>query len=133
MVSYCHLPPCWSHAVPNHQGFPESCIEVARYLNLRYDGTDVAVMTPEPSTRGLGDAEHPASYAAAFEAAYVREFGFRLSGRAIHVDDVRVRAMARGASVEGEQDREGAEAGGCGLGALGCIMGRCIDAIRLDG
>jgi 5-oxoprolinase (ATP-hydrolysing) len=32
----------------------------------------------------------------AFEANYFREFGFTLTGRSIHVDDVRVRATGKG-------------------------------------
>lgn len=55
------------------QGFKEDQIGVERYLNLRYDGTDVPVMTPCP-VRG-GDA------AKAFEEQYKREFGFVLSVR----------------------------------------------------
>lgn len=92
----------------NTQGFPESSITVARYLNLRYDGTDVAVMTAEPPAD-----DGPGSYAAAFEAAYVREFGFTLRGRAMHVDDVRVRAMACSASVVDGTQQEAGEAGTC--------------------
>lgn len=32
----------------------------------------------------------------AFESNYQREFGFTLTGRGIHVDDVRVRATGKG-------------------------------------
>lgn len=53
------------------QGFKEDQIGVERYLNLRYDGTDVPVMTP---FAGNGNAE-PAK---AFEEQYKREFGFVL-------------------------------------------------------
>lgn len=74
-------------------------------------------MTPEPSTSGSDAAE--GGYAAAFEAAYVREFGFTLRGRAIHVDDVRVRAMARGASVtKGAGQSEALAPGMCSLDVL---------------
>ena len=31
------------------QGFEEGQIQAERFLNLRYDGTDVAVMTPCPA------------------------------------------------------------------------------------
>lgn len=68
------------------KGFSEQQISCQRFLNLRYEGTDVPVMTPAPSS---GD------YAAAFEEAYQREFGFKLEGRSILVDDVRVRACGR--------------------------------------
>lgn len=51
----------------------------------RYQGTDVAVMTPW--TQGVNSET-------AFGAAYEREFGFRLE-RPIVVDDIRVRATGR--------------------------------------
>ncbi|KAJ9523185.1 hypothetical protein QJQ45_024077, partial [Haematococcus lacustris] len=57
-----------------------------RFLHLRYQGTDVAVMTARPPD---GD------YGAAFRQAYQREFGFTLD-RAVLVDDVRVRAVSSG-------------------------------------
>ena len=47
-----------------------------RFLNLRYDGTDVAVMT----TCSAGS-----TYTEAFETAYKREFGFTLEERGIKV------------------------------------------------
>eukprot|EP00884_Botryococcus_braunii_P001197 jgi/Botrbrau1/11078/Bobra.0302s0020.1 len=72
------------------QGFKETQIRAERFLNLRYDGTDVAVMTPCPSD---GD------YAGAFEEAYKREFGFTLEGRDLVVDDVRVRATGKAAAL----------------------------------
>jgi 5-oxoprolinase (ATP-hydrolysing) len=68
------------------KGFAAAQVSSQRYLNLRYDGTDVPIMTPCPQD---GD------YAAAFERAYKREFGFTLEQRAILVDDVRVRASGR--------------------------------------
>lgn len=69
------------------QGFTGAQIQVERYLNLRYDGTDVPVMTLCP--------EKDTDPAAAFEEQYQREFGFTLSGRDIVVDDVRVRATGQ--------------------------------------
>lgn len=66
------------------QGFEPHQIRVQRFLNLRYDGTDVPVMTSCPAD---GDFE------AAFVGTYQREFGFILEGRAIIVDDARVRAV----------------------------------------
>ncbi len=71
------------------QGFAGR-ISTTLYLNLRYQGTDTALMVAEP---GDGD------FAAAFTAAYQREFGFILAGRAILVDDLRVRAAAAGADL----------------------------------
>ncbi len=69
-----------------NQGITGTAIHSYRYLNLRYQGTDTALMIPEP---GNGD------YTAAFEKAYFREFGFQLPGRDILVDDLRVRSIGR--------------------------------------
>ena len=68
------------------QGFAADRISTVRYLNLRYNGTDTAMMIPEPVD---GDFE------AAFKSAYRREFGFDLVGREIRVDDLRVRAQGK--------------------------------------
>ena len=81
-----------------------------RFVNLRYHGTDTASMMalrPGLSTKdALGYALEvrllPASgfnlhttccaaYHQDFEAQTLREFGFKLSGRPVAVDDVRVR------------------------------------------
>ncbi len=59
------------------QGFRDDQIGVERYLNLRYDGTDVPVMTPYPDEEGADPAE-------AFEQQYKREFGFVLSVSSVH-------------------------------------------------
>jgi 5-oxoprolinase (ATP-hydrolysing) len=69
------------------QGFSADQIRATRYLNLRYQGTDTALMIPEPPN---GD------FMAAFKDTYRREFGFDLEDREILVDDLRVRA--RGAA-----------------------------------
>ncbi len=58
------------------QGFRDDQIAAERFLNLRYDGTDVAVMTSRSSD---------STYTEAFESAYKREFGFILEGRGIRV------------------------------------------------
>ncbi|KIY97611.1 5-oxoprolinase (ATP-hydrolysing) [Monoraphidium neglectum] len=79
------------------QGFGPSQIKVERFLNLRYQGTDVAVMTPwDPSAPPSAGGDP----AAAFAAAYQREFGFVLQ-RPVAVDDVRVRATGRSAELPG--------------------------------
>ena len=83
------------------QGYSRDRIEVQPFLNLRYEGTDSAVMTP------LGAASRPpqpvkveemAAFESSFVAGYKREFGFVLTGRRILVDDVRVRAIGRNAN-----------------------------------
>ena len=66
---YLSLPTCFLGC---QQEFTDDQIHVERYLNLRYEGTDVPVMTPCP----VGDDADPAK---AFEEQYKREFGFTLS------------------------------------------------------
>jgi 5-oxoprolinase (ATP-hydrolysing) len=68
------------------QGFERGSIETETLLNLRYDGTDTAMMIPEPSD---GD------FASAFRARFEREYGFDLAGRDLIVDDVRVRGVGK--------------------------------------
>jgi len=67
------------------QGVERQQIDSHVYLNLRYAGTDHAMMVMRPED---GD------YGRAFREAYCREYGFELQA-AIEVDDVRVRAVAR--------------------------------------
>mmetsp|Transcript_14115 Transcript_14115/g.30617 ORF Transcript_14115/g.30617 Transcript_14115/m.30617 type:complete len:1326 (+) Transcript_14115:84-4061(+) len=76
------------------QGFGGDTIACERFLNLRYQGTDVAVMTARPDD---------GNYAAAFERAYEREFGFKLE-RPVLVDDVRVRATGRSKPLPGSRE-----------------------------
>ncbi|KAJ3168792.1 hypothetical protein HK101_011585 [Irineochytrium annulatum] len=71
------------------QNFPPSRIETQVYLNLRYQGTDTSIMTPQP-TNGSHD------FTSAFIARHRQEFGFTLPDRPIIVDDVRVRGVGRG-------------------------------------
>ena len=71
--------------VLTRQGFSEAEVEVIPYLNLRYFGTDTAVMT-------LSDTI--ADYQAVFTQRYQREYGFTLD-RPILVDDIRVRAIGK--------------------------------------
>ena len=97
----------------NVQGFSTDQIKTERFLNLRYDGTDVAMMTKAPEGTSyeqvchselrltqIGTQPHywsqrSAIGAQAFEDTYKREFGFVLEGRGIAVDDVRVRAKGK--------------------------------------
>ena len=75
----------------NHQGFSDETIDANRFLNLRYQGTDTAIMVSLPKDN---------DYASAFRAVYRREFGFDLSGRQILIDDIRIRARAKAAGVQ---------------------------------
>ncbi|KAJ1985073.1 hypothetical protein H4R34_000250 [Dimargaris verticillata] len=70
------------------QGFAPDQIELEPFLNLRYQGTDCAMMTKARPDQGR-------SYVEAFEANYMREFGFHFSERSILVDDVRIRGIGR--------------------------------------
>jgi 5-oxoprolinase (ATP-hydrolysing) len=115
------------------QGFPRSSIVLELLVNLRYQGTDTAIMTPCfvdshitsscNTSAGSEDSQLPldsvvpnleSSFVGAvaeqmilaailaapgrFVASYRREFGFVLLGRAVLVDDVRVRGTARSAT-----------------------------------
>ncbi len=68
------------------QGFDREDMEHTAFLNLRYQGTDTAIMIATPKDR---------DYAAAFRQTYRREFGFDLTDRDILIDDIRVRAFGK--------------------------------------
>lgn len=74
----------------NHQGFSDEAIDADRFLNLRYQGTDTAIMVCRPQDN---------DYASAFRDVYRREFGFDLSGRQILIDEIRIRARANAAGL----------------------------------
>jgi 5-oxoprolinase (ATP-hydrolysing) len=62
------------------RGFTQDQLSAQRFLNLRYSGTDVALMVV---------AEQMQDYESTFLEMYEREFGFLLQDRDIIVDDVR--------------------------------------------
>jgi 5-oxoprolinase (ATP-hydrolysing) len=68
------------------QGFGQAALSSTAFLNLRYKGTDTAMMISRPAD---GD------YARVLAETYQREFGFDLSTRPILIDDLRVRAVGR--------------------------------------
>ncbi|RCI04875.1 hypothetical protein CU098_000060 [Rhizopus stolonifer] len=70
------------------QGFREQDMSTEVYLNLRYDGTDCALMT-------LQSAESDWNFEKAFYETYTQEFGFLLKDREIVVDDIRVRGIGK--------------------------------------
>lgn len=72
----------------NKQGFQPSDVGTEVYLNLRYEGTDCALMTLQ-SAPDVWDFEE------SFVKLYKQEFGFTLADRAIVVDDIRVRGIGR--------------------------------------
>ncbi len=73
------------------QGISTRDIQSLQYLNLRYQGTDTPMMIQRPAD---GD------FSRAFQAAYLREFGFELQGRDILVDDLRVRSIGRASTLQ---------------------------------
>lgn len=76
------------------QGFEESQIEVERYLNLHYKGTETFIMILEPSS------EADASYSKSFVEKHRQEFGFTLE-RDVLVGDIRVRGVGKTLSLAG--------------------------------
>lgn len=70
------------------QGFRDTEIATEVYLNLRYDGTDCALMTLQPKIDNW-------DFESAFFELYTQEFGFVLTGRDIIVDDIRVRGIGK--------------------------------------
>ncbi|KAJ3337603.1 hypothetical protein HDU93_000799 [Gonapodya sp. JEL0774] len=66
------------------EGFAKETVETQIFLNLRYQGTDTALMTLKPKNGWAFDE--------AFVTQYRTEFGFVLS-RPIIVDDIRVRGI----------------------------------------
>lgn len=85
-----------AQAVANlaEQGVPEFATSTEIYLNMRYKGSDTALMVLE-SAEG---------FEAGFLAAHTREFGFVLQSD-ILVDDIRVRAIGSGAQLGGVAPR----------------------------
>lgn len=85
----------------NEQGFEESAIVYEEYLNMRYRGTESALMIVKPEKETVekefeGDEW---AFGKAFVKQHRQEFGFTLPDRDIIVDDVRVRGI--GKSFEG--------------------------------
>jgi 5-oxoprolinase (ATP-hydrolysing) len=68
------------------QGFEERRIHVERALNMRFEGTDTALMVLPETTDGDGKED----FESAFKRAYKAEFGFLLETKTIIVDDVKV-------------------------------------------
>ncbi len=72
------------------QGFPEDKIATERFLHMRYQGTDCALMCPAVKS---GDGKE--DFMTSFLKRYKTEFGFTLQNRKVFVDDVRVRGIGR--------------------------------------
>lgn len=67
------------------QGHDESVLRFERYLNLRYKGTSTSLMVQQPSDN---------DFESSFLDKHRTEFSFIVPGRAILVDDIRVRGIA---------------------------------------
>ena len=72
------------------QGFTAKQIIHENFLNMRYRGSDTALMIPQP--------ESIEDFADAFTARHLREFGFT-QPREILVDDIRIRSIGRGMNI----------------------------------
>ena len=83
------------------QGFSDDTIVFEEYLNMRYRGTESALMIVKPSEeeakKDFGGNDW--AFGKAFIKQHEREFGFTLPDRDIIVDDVRARGI--GKSFEG--------------------------------
>lgn len=79
------------------QGFSDKDIVFEEYLNMRYRGTESALMIVKPSEEDT--KEHFDGKEWAFDQAFVKhhryEFGFTLDDRDIIIDDVRVRGIGK--------------------------------------
>lgn len=69
------------------QGFREQKIITETFLNLRYEGTDTAIMVKKP----INEDGSAGDYAAEFVKLFQQEYGFKLQNRNILICDVRVR------------------------------------------
>ncbi|KAG9312757.1 Hydantoinase/oxoprolinase-domain-containing protein [Chiua virens] len=88
------------------QGFEGDRMVVERMLNMRFEGTDTALMVLPNANDGDGKED----FEAAFKRVYKSEFGFLLETKTIIVDDVKVRGIGKtfdtlGESVYSEVER----------------------------
>ncbi|KAI9787550.1 MAG: hypothetical protein M1839_000080 [Geoglossum umbratile] len=90
-----------SREVLRAQGYADEKIVFEEYLNMRYRGTESALMIVKPgkAEAGKGFDGDDWAFGKAFVKQHEREFGFTLPDRDIIVDDVRVRGI--GKSFEG--------------------------------
>lgn len=82
------------------QGLEVPTMTVEVFLNMRYEGTDCAMMTPPHAVKHMPLAQAAqlkvSLFLESFSHMYMREFGFVIPDRKILVDDVRVRVTAHG-------------------------------------
>ncbi|KAH7149455.1 Hydantoinase B/oxoprolinase-domain-containing protein [Dactylonectria estremocensis] len=86
-----------SRASLNDQGFRDDEIAFEEYLNMRYRGTESALMIIKPDiTEGSGNSEGNGwDFGNAFVKQHRYEFGFTLDDRDIIIDDVRIRGIGK--------------------------------------
>ncbi len=84
-----HLSKCGTDELVK-QGYDNQSIVVEKYLNLRYEGTDCALMC-------ISSEDTAESFINLFLKKYKEQFGFTLPDRPIITDDIRVRALAKSA------------------------------------
>lgn len=80
------------------QGFEGEHVHTERMLNMRFDGTDTALMVLPHAKDGDGQED----FEAAFKRAYKAEFGFLLDTKSIIVDDIKVRGIGKTFDTLGE-------------------------------
>ncbi|KAF7560877.1 hypothetical protein G7046_g3252 [Stylonectria norvegica] len=86
-----------SRATLRDQGFQDKEIAFEEYLNMRYRGTESALMIIKPSpeeARGSFDGKDW-EFGKAFVKQHRYEFGFTLDDRDVIVDDVRIRGIGK--------------------------------------
>ena len=72
------------------QGFDGARVSIERMLNMRFDGTDTALMIlPETGEGNEGKED----FLEPFKKRYKEEFGFLLDTKNVIVDDVKVRLL----------------------------------------
>ena len=86
-----------STATLKDQGFEQGHIHFEEYLNMRYRGTESALMVVKPSKEDV-DKEYGGdewAFGKAFVRQHEQEFGFTLPDRDIVIDDVRARGIGK--------------------------------------
>ena len=77
------------------QGFEGKRVHAERMLNMRFDGTDTALMILADEDER--DEDGSEDFMRAFRRAYKAEFGFLLEEKSVIVDDIKVRLPLRSA------------------------------------
>jgi 5-oxoprolinase (ATP-hydrolysing) len=77
------------------QGFESDHVKVERMLNMRFEGTDTALMVLPDTKDGDGEED----FEAAFKRVYKSEFGFLLETKSVIVDDIKVKSKYLGLVV----------------------------------